>query len=328
MKLLLLFLGSFSLLLSPLAVAKPESYQQYIANLQRSLVTSGLEESDVNVAFSGIKRFRTSRKNDDMPKYVAVGKFGFLDEYLPKVVNEDIVKKARAFYKDNLTALQDIEKTYHVQARFLVAQWGISNQLSTSVQGYDALSVITSLAHQKQQAATLEQIESLVMLAANKSLGGLPVLSDVRGKIGLLDMSPQQLLAGYQDFDSDGVVDVWNSPLDALASGSQFLSRAGWDDSQTWGRQVALPESFGDTLLNDGQFRSLSEWSKLGVTRFDKRALPNAGVMAKLVAPDGKKGRIYLAYKNFEYLQQLNDSVYNTIAVGYLSNRIKFPAIK
>jgi membrane-bound lytic murein transglycosylase B len=66
----------------------------------------------------------------------------------------------------------------------------------------------------------------------------------------------------------------------------------------------------------------VSEWQSLGVTKFDGTSLPLASLEASLILPDGKDGRIYLVYGNFDTLMKWNRSYYFGISVAYLSERI------
>jgi membrane-bound lytic murein transglycosylase B len=59
----------------------------------------------------------------------------------------------------------------------------------------------------------------------------------------------------------------------------------------------------------------------------DGTDLPNVEVTAALVMPDDMGGRMYLAYDNYKSLMHWNRSYYFATSVGYLSDRIGYPAI-
>lgn len=320
--------ASLIALLSCTATAQQaQPFAQTVLQLKDSLANESLSKAQIENAFSTVKRVRKSGHKNNVKEQLNVGQFGYLEVYLPHLVNDDLVKSARTFFKDNLALMQALEKKYQVQPRFLVAQWGISNQFASTSYGYDALSILSSLVHAKSEKVTIDDIQSTVQLMTSKAMGDIAITSNWQGKLGLLNMTPGQVLSGYQDYDNDGSVDIWGTTSDALATAAQYLSKQGWDHSQTWGRQIKLPKDFDEALLLDTKYRTLAQWSEMGLIRFDGRALPRAQVQARLTAPDGLNGRIYLTYKNFELLSQLNQSPYDSIAVGYLANRIKFPAI-
>lgn len=72
--------------------------------------------------------------------------------------------------------------------------------------------------------------------------------------------------------------------------------------------------------------KTLAEWQALGVRRMDGSDLPQrSDIEAAVVIPDDKEGRVYLAYANYDALMRWNRSHYFVAAVGYLSDRIRFP---
>jgi len=301
------------------------SFYQYVKQLQLDLVKNGSDVTKTKLAFSKVKLFKKAVVVQQLERK----RIKSLDTYLPRVINEKRVKRARALYKEHLPLLKEIEKKYNIQPRFIVALWGIANDFAREVDGYNALSVLSSLAYANQSDPTYQsQIQSTVNLLNTQAIGLSNVKSNWAGKVGLFNLNSSQYLTSYQDFNNDGKADVWQSMDDSFATTANFLQSSGWEHNYTWGRQVKLPTGFDHTLIETAGYKTLSQWKKLGITRFDNRQLPTATLEAQLIAPDGEKGRIYLTYKNFEYIMQLNDSLYNAIAVGYLSNRIKYPKIK
>ncbi|GAL23619.1 membrane-bound lytic murein transglycosylase B [Vibrio variabilis] len=94
----------------------------------------------------------------------------------------------------------------------------------------------------------------------------------------------------------------------------------------TLGRQVKVPKGFSPELQGrdpeKGKF--LQEWSKLGVTRYDGRPLPqlDEDIKAWLIMPDDENGRVYLVYNNYNVLMKWNRSYYFALAVSHLADRI------
>jgi membrane-bound lytic murein transglycosylase B len=301
------------------------SFYEYVKQLEAQLVENGSDANQTKLAFNKVKLF----KKAVVVQQRARKKVESLDTYLPRLVNPQRVKKARALYKKHLPLLKDIEKKYNIQPRFIVALWGVANDFSSEVDGYNALSVLSSLAYANQNNPYYHiQVLSTINSLNTKAIGFANIKSNWAGRLGLFNLSSSQYLTSYQDYNNDGKVDIWRSIDDSFATTAKFLKDSGWQHKYTWGRQVRLPKAFDDSLIVAGEYQTLSKWKTLGITRFDYSALPSAQIKARLVAPDGNKGRIYLTYKNFEYLLKLNDSLYKAVAVGYLSNRIKYPPIK
>ena len=66
------------------------------------------------------------------------------------------------------------------------------------------------------------------------------------------------------------------------------------------------------------------QWQAYGIRRFNGADLPQRSDMkVSLIAPDGSKGRFYLVYDNFLLLHQFNPTLHDTLAITYLSEKIK-----
>jgi len=323
------FVFSFvlSLALSYCGTAMSQSFSQSLSQLKQVLRNESVTDEQVELAFKQIKRVRKSERSKAAESEDEVGAFGYLEQHLQQVVNQQLVDKTRLYYKNNLPLLKSLELKYKVQPRFLVAIWGINNQLLQPVRGYQALSLLSSLNYSHPNTIPVTEIVNTIKLMSDQTLGDVEVISNWQGKLGLLNMKPSQVINSYQDFDRDGKVDIWANPQDALATAARYLATSGWNIDQTWGRQVRLPKGFDMQTLNDDSYRTLAQWSKMGLQRFERTSLPTAQLSAKLLAPHGIHGRVYLVYKNFELLSLFNDSIYDDIAIGYLANRIKYPAI-
>jgi membrane-bound lytic murein transglycosylase B len=124
------------------------------------------------------------------------------------------------------------------------------------------------------------------------------------------------------DFDGDGRRDIWNSPVDALASTANYLAKAGWVTGSTWGYEVALPAGFNYRLGKDGKSRSIKEWMQLGVKRVEGRAFTRPGDNAVLITPVGADGPAFLMLRNHYIIKRYNNSAAYSLAVGHLADRL------
>jgi membrane-bound lytic murein transglycosylase B len=160
--------------------------------------------------------------------------------------------------------------------------------------------------------------------------------------MGQTQFMPTSFNSYAVDYNGDGRKDIWTTEEDAFASIANYLKQEGWNDDLTWGRQVKLPEGFDNANIlkrgtkTRGQWleywknseRSLADWQALGVRKMDGSDLPNVDITAAMVMPDDTNGRMYLAYDNYKALMHWNRSYYFATSVGYLSDRIGYPAIK
>ena len=68
---------------------------------------------------------------------------------------------------------------------------------------------------------------------------------------------------------------------------------------------------------------SLDEWYKMGFNNIDGKKFNDGKIMARLVAPDGIDGRMFLVYRNYKTILYYNCSHYYALSVGILSDNFK-----
>ena len=243
-----------------------------------------------------------------------------LDQYLKRVVTPLRIKKANKKYKENKVILNKISKYYGVQARFLVALWGIETDFGRLTGGFPVISSLASLAFDvrrhdyfKKELFNALKIINDGHISLNKMTGSWA------GAMGQCQFMPSSFLNYASDWDKDGTKNIWTSKPDVFASAANYLSRVGWSNKKTWGRKVFL--SNNEFNLNK-KYYSLKKWSSEGILNKDKSKLPQLGLKARLVIPDNCGNYGFVVYSNFESLLNWNRSNYFAIAVGNLSDSI------
>lgn len=313
-------------------------FQDYLANLKQEAIAKGYEAKLIDDAFATAtykEKVVSADKNQPEVKET-------LETYLPKRVPQWKIDRARKLYAENKEVLEKVAKEFGVQARFIVALWGLESNFGTIQGGHNVISSLVTLAfdgrretmYKKQLWAALDILKS-GHITLDKFKGSWA------GAMGQTQFMPTSFNAYAVDYNNDGRKDIWTTKEDAFASIANYLKQEGWNDSLTWGRQVQLPENFDSKYVlvrgtktrkqwleywNDSE-RSLAEWQALGVRKADGSDLPNVDVRAALVMPDDINGRMYLAYDNYKVFMHWNRSYYFATSVGYLSDRIDYPKI-
>ncbi|MAD54758.1 MAG: lytic transglycosylase, partial [Idiomarinaceae bacterium] len=204
---------------------------------------------------------------------------------------------------------------------------GIETNFGSYTGGFDVVSALTTLAFDgRREAFFKKQLWQALTIIQDGHIEPEQMKGSWAGAMGQTQFMPSSFMSYAIDYDGDGKKDIWNSYGDVFASAANYLSSVGWRDDVTWGRQVQLPEQFDTSLAGLDTKRRLAEWQKLGITRMDGSPLPQRDdIEASIVIPDDKEGRVYLAYANYDALMRWNRSHYFVAAVGYLSDRIRFP---
>lgn len=243
--------------------------------------------------------------------------------YLNRAVNEKRVERARQLMTRHASLLRDAERRYGVQARFLVSFWGLESNFGSNTGGFSVVSALATLAHDPRRAAFFRgQLLDALTIIDNGDIAPAQMSGSWAGAMGQVQFIPSTFLGHAVDADGDGRRDLWNSLPDVFNSAANFLSNLGWDDSETWGREVKLPAGFDLELVGFGQKRPIGEWQALGVRRADGRDLPRAAIEGSILLPAGHKGPAFLVYGNFRATLKWNNSILYAIAVGHLADRI------
>ena len=301
-----------------MAADSHREFYDYVLELQQQALNAGVTQLTVERNIPKIKIYKKANvKNVDSQQT--------LDTYIPQAVPEITVSTARALFQQHSVKLQQFSQRYGVQSRFLVALWGIESSFGEKKGDFPALSVLASLAYKgSNESFYIQEFIAALKLIDQYQLTFEQLLSTSTGAMGQMKMMPSQLLKYAIDADHDGSVDVWTSIDDAFASAANMLSLQGWKSDTTWGRQVKSTIMLDPQLIGLTSKYTFSQWHAYGIRRFNGDDLPERDDMqVSLIAPDGVKGRYYLVYDNFILLNQFSSTLRNTLAVTYLSEKIK-----
>ncbi|MFI3246643.1 MAG: lytic murein transglycosylase [Ferrimonas sp.] len=302
-------------------MAEETRFSEYIDQLKKEAVTSGISVATADAAFANIKLFKRAIAADQaQPEIVST-----LDDYLPRAVPQWKVDKGVRLYQEHRTLLEKIGQEYGVQPRFIVALWGIETNYGNYTGNYSVIGATASLAYEgRREAFFKEQLFAALRIVEEGHISLEDLKGSWAGAMGQTQFMPTSFLHYAVDYDGDGRKDIWHSLPDIFASAANYLQSIGWDENKTWARQVritgeAIDESETGLLVK----KTLPQWQALGVRRWDGADLPSAEIRASLIYPDTASGRIYLAYSNYDALMQWNRSHYFVIAVGHLSEKIR-----
>ena len=325
--------------LSSSVMAKTQAeFQDYLSNLKQEAIAKGYEAKLIDDAFATAtykEKVVSADKNQPEVKET-------LETYLPKRVPQWKIDRARKLYSENKDVLEKVAKEFGVQARFIVALWGLESNFGAIQGGHNVISSLVTLAFDgRREALYKRQLWAALDILKSGHITLDKFKGSWAGAMGQTQFMPTSFNAYAVDYNNDGRKDIWTTKEDAFASIANYLKQEGWNDSLTWGRQVQLPENFDSKYVlvrgtktrkqwleywNDSE-RSLADWQALGVRKADGSDLPNVDVRAALVMPDDINGRMYLAYDNYKVFMHWNRSYYFATSVGYLSDRIGYPKI-
>ena len=244
-------------------------------------------------------------------------------EYLDSATSETRVRNGKQAYARYRGVLKRIERKYGVDAKVVLAIWGLESAYGQHMGDIPVIESLATLAYEGRRRKFFEQqlIAALKILQAG-DITPERMTGSWAGAMGHTQFMPTSYLAYAQDFRGDGKRDIWgNDPTDALASTANYLARHGWTKGQPWGLEVRLPRKFDFSLAGARVHKKVSEWRKLGIVTIDGKRLPDYG-KASILLPAGSKGAAFIIFENFHVIETYNPADAYVIAVGHLGDRI------
>ena len=248
-----------------------------------------------------------------------------------KYFNKKLILEKTEEGKKNAKSLQkileNIENIYKVDRHFLLAIWANETFFGRVRPRLDGLKVLSLLSFSsKNRVFYLNELFYLIDFAIENEINIKELKASKAGALGQPQFLPSTIAKFAVDFDNDGNIDIWSSQSDILASIANYLKQFGWKNSLEWGYEVKLTKSISCYLEGPDHSRSLSQWRKLGASRFRGEKFPQDDLNESysLMFPAGTHGPIYLVSKNFYILKKYNNSDLYALSVGFIADKIKY----
>ena len=319
---------------SPPAPAEPSvPFDVWLAELINEANGRGFDETLIEDTLVGIEPLPRVIQADRSQAELSPG----LDRYLSTRITRTVVNRGRAQTKEHRALLSRIEKEYGVQRRFVLSIWGMESRFGRVTGREPIFRALATLAWEPRRASFFrgELFDALTMVQ-RKHIEAKNMTGSWAGAMGQTQFMPSSYLKYAVDFDKDGRRDIWKSTPDALASIANYLKGYGWQEGETWGREVRVSAAAreriaaaGVEMRKEGCFairnmtepRKLSDWTKWGVVRVNGRRLPTASMNASLVTTGDD--HTFLVYRNYEALLGYNCAHYYALSVAMLADRLQ-----
>ncbi|GAB4337823.1 MAG: lytic murein transglycosylase [Desulfobulbaceae bacterium] len=294
-------------------------FSQCIALLQERAREEGLSSRVIEKVLPGLQHQpRVIELDRSQPEFTRT-----FAEYLNRRLTEERVEIGRRLLDHHADFLGGLTRKYGVPGHYLVAFWGLETNFGTYLGTMPTLDCLATLACDTRRSAffTDELLKALALME-RESFSPEEMRGSWAGAMGHTQFMPSAYLSWAVDGDGDGRIDLWDSELDALASGANFLAGLGWQRGERWGREVLLPRSFPYEQSGLTNRRPLRYWSELGVRMASGGRLPDVEMEAALLLPSGHTGPAFLVYRNFDVIMRWNRSQFYALSVGLLADRL------
>jgi membrane-bound lytic murein transglycosylase B len=315
-----LFLAAliFSASCAHAAPLRTKSSLAWLHQIQAEAIEAGISPDIVHKALDDfVPNPRIIELDQKQPENIIT-----FEDYRRGILNPLRVNKGRALRRLYAAELNAIEARTGVPSEIIVALWGIESNFGNNLGGFEVIDALATMAYEGRRAAFFQrELFTALRILEQENLSPEDLRGSWAGAMGQCQFMPSTYLKFAVDGDGDGKRDIWNNPIDSLASIANYLAAEGWRRGLSWGREVesgGLPEN----LIGFETALSLKEWSDKGITNLGGSLLPQHAVQASYVQPDGENGSRFLVYDNFQALRRWNRSTYFALSVGLLADRI------
>ena len=310
---------AFSALLAPPARADAR-YDKFVKSFWASAKKAGISRKTYDAAFAGLTPDPVVvKKNAHQPEFKLPP-----SQYVVAAVTDTRVRIGKEMLAKYQSELDEIEKRWGVDKHVLLAIWGMETNFGTFMGKMNVIRSLSTLAYKGRRArfGRSQLIAALRMMERGVVPEG-SMMGSWAGAMGHTQLIPINYLKFAVDFDGNGKRDIWNTPVEALASTANFLGKQKWIAGKTWGYEVKLSARVGKGSAGRRRGRSLAKWAALGVKRINGGGFPRPADHAYLYLPMGTKGPAFLLIKNFRVIMRYNAAHTYALSVGHLADRIR-----
>jgi membrane-bound lytic murein transglycosylase B len=315
------------------------TFSEWLAGVRAEAVTRGIREEIVDAALADVSEPLPIILERDRAQAETVFS---LEKYLSRRLTPKLIRGGREAYAQHRELLDRIAEQYGVPPRIIVAIWGVESNYGRFTGVRPAVSALATLAWDPRRAAFFRgELFSALEILNRGDIDLANLRGSWAGAMGQVQFMPSSYLKFAEDFDGDGLRDIWSTPSDIFASIANYLQGHGWAADRTWGREVGLTPDAEHRVATDVAPRSgtcqatrnmtvalpLERWHELGVGLPGGGALPKRDLQASLVSGST---RHFLVYSNYDALLDYNCAHSYAISVALLSDAIasnaKLPA--
>jgi membrane-bound lytic murein transglycosylase B len=239
------------------------------------------------------------------------------------------------FWRENQAALDRAEKEYGVPAEIIVGIIGVETIYGRDTGTFRVMDAITTLAFDfpanhpraKERSDFFKgEVEQFLSLQSRRGADPFAARGSYAGAMGLPQFMPSSWAKYAVDFDGDGVIDLWASPVDAIGSVANYFKGFNWQP----GMPTHFPVSFDrakldmDTLMAPDILPTFSaaRLQSLGAVLGEAAAAHNGPMALVELLNGGDSPQYVLGTENFYAITRYNWSSYYAMSVIELGREV------
>jgi membrane-bound lytic murein transglycosylase B len=288
-------------------------FQEFLQSLWPLAEQKGISRGTFDAAFAGlipdpaIAPASNSQAEFDKP----------LKAYLSEAVSVRRIAHGRECLHAWRAELSTIEQRLGVPASIILAAFGIETDYGKAKGEKDVIRSLATLAYRQDRPVFRGELISALVMLDKGGIARTAMQGSWAGAMGGPQFLPSAFLKYAVRYTGAGSPDIWNNPLDSLASIANFLRQSGWRPGLGWGMEVILPKNFSFASLH----QSFGAFAGEGLKSASGDALPQGE--ATLFLPSGAAGPAFLLSSNYWILKAYNNSDSYALSLALLADRIK-----
>ena len=270
------------------------------------------------------KKAQTARQNQ--PEVKATW-----DRYRNRYLTFSRINNGVKFVEENFEILESVEKDFGVSKFYVASIIGCETNYGSFLGTYNPLDTIFTRAFEPKNSFWQQELIELFILSKKYNLDPKAIKSSWSGALGLGQFIPSSYNNYGVDYDSDGIVDMYNSKKDGIASVANYLKENGWKSGNNVVSEVSVGEKYEklqDQAISElelpfslNNFKTRITANELLNEGFEFEGKFNEKISPLLVYEQGKT-KLYLGFDNFRVITKYNRSSKYALAVHQLALEI------
>jgi len=245
-------------------------------------------------------------------------------EYRQIFLTQQREEEGLAFFATHRETFARAEAEFGVPAEIILAIIGVETYYGRIAGSYRVIDALATLAfdYPRRAAFFSKELKNYLILTAEQQMDPLAMKGSYAGAMGYGQFMPSSYRAYAVDFDGDGVIDIWNNPVDAIGSVANYLRRHGWRSGETIVAAAQAGPDVPEAWFNAGLVpqRTVAELSAAGL-RSAQPLDPDAKATAiRFELEEGHEH--WLGLHNFYVITRYNHSSMYAMSVHQLSQRL------
>jgi len=291
--------------------------------LENSDLTREEVESYLTEAVAS-KKAQTARQNQPEVKNT-------WSRYRNRYLTFSRINNGVKFVKENYDILESVEKDFGISKFYVASIIGCETNYGSFLGTYNPLDTIFTRAFEPNDSFWQKELIQLFILSKRYNFDPKKIKSSWSGALGLGQFIPSSYISYGVDYDNDGMVDMYNSRKDGIASVANYLKENGWKTGSSAVLEVNVGKRYENLKDDDIEklqlpFNLNNFRTKITSNELLEQGFEFEGDFDEKISPllvyEQEKTKLYLGFDNFRVITKYNRSSKYALAVHQLALEI------